>query len=222
MGRRTARANGRKSSVRAKVEHVFAHRKDRMGLRIRTIRMARAKAAAALASMAATRTDCAGSAAGLRPLDPAKTGNGPDPALPALRAGRQRPQSSNPDLRIGRNGRNAAAADPRGRPKREIKPLSEVSNFLIYCVLLKFVCRLCRLLNGPFQFGPSLGRRHDQWTRLLPTAQPALWPSPVPSTSATRNSEISGRLSAWAWARSSVLWTSALRRDHHHDRRRHR
>ena len=53
-GRRTAKANGRKSSIRAKVEHVFAHRKDRMGLRIRTIGMARAKAAAALANMAAT------------------------------------------------------------------------------------------------------------------------------------------------------------------------
>ena len=54
MGRRTARANGRKSSIRAKVEHVFAHRKDRMGLRIRTIGMARAKAAVTLANMAAT------------------------------------------------------------------------------------------------------------------------------------------------------------------------
>ncbi len=53
MGKRTAKANGRKSAVRAKVEHVFAHRKDRMGLRIRTIGMARAKAAAALANMAA-------------------------------------------------------------------------------------------------------------------------------------------------------------------------
>ena len=53
MDKRTARANGRKSSIRATVEHVFAHRKDRMGLRIRTIGMARAKAAAALANMAA-------------------------------------------------------------------------------------------------------------------------------------------------------------------------
>ena len=54
MGRRTAKANGRKSLTRAKVEHVFAHRKDRMGLRIRTIGMARAKAAVTLANMAAT------------------------------------------------------------------------------------------------------------------------------------------------------------------------
>ncbi len=54
MGKRTAKANGRKSSIRAKVEHVFAHQKDRMGLRIRTIGMARAKAAVTLANMAAT------------------------------------------------------------------------------------------------------------------------------------------------------------------------
>ena len=54
MSRRTAKANGRKSSIRAKVEHVFAHRKDRMGPRIRTIGMARAKAAVTLANMAAT------------------------------------------------------------------------------------------------------------------------------------------------------------------------
>ena len=54
MSERTAKANGRKSSIRAKVEHVFAHRKNRMGLRIRTVGMARAKAAAALANMAAT------------------------------------------------------------------------------------------------------------------------------------------------------------------------
>ncbi len=52
MGKRTAKANGRKSSIRAKVEHVFAHQKDRMGLRIRTIGMARAKAAVTLANMA--------------------------------------------------------------------------------------------------------------------------------------------------------------------------
>ena len=51
-GERTAKANGRKSSVRAKVERVFAHRKERMGLRIRTVVMARAKAAVTLANMA--------------------------------------------------------------------------------------------------------------------------------------------------------------------------
>ena len=52
MSERTAKANGRKSSIRAKVEHVFAHQKDRMGLRIRTVGMARAKAAVTLANMA--------------------------------------------------------------------------------------------------------------------------------------------------------------------------
>ncbi len=53
-GERTAKANGRKSAVRAKVEHVFAHRKSRMELKIRTIGIARAAAAITLANMAAT------------------------------------------------------------------------------------------------------------------------------------------------------------------------
>jgi len=44
MPERTARANARKSSVRARVEHVFAHQKDRMDLFIRTIGLARAEA----------------------------------------------------------------------------------------------------------------------------------------------------------------------------------
>ena len=37
MSRRTARANGRKSAVRAAIEHVFARQKGPMGLYIRTI-----------------------------------------------------------------------------------------------------------------------------------------------------------------------------------------
>ena len=37
------RANGRKSIVRARIEHVFAEQKDRMGLFIRTIGLARAR-----------------------------------------------------------------------------------------------------------------------------------------------------------------------------------
>lgn len=41
MPERTARANGRKSKVRALVEHVFADQKQRMGLFIRTIGIAR-------------------------------------------------------------------------------------------------------------------------------------------------------------------------------------
>lgn len=51
MSRRTSRANARKSVVRSKVEHVFGHQKDRMGLIIRTIGLARAKATITLANM---------------------------------------------------------------------------------------------------------------------------------------------------------------------------
>ena len=42
MPQRTSRANGRKSAVRSKVEHVFAQQKARMGLTIRMIGLARA------------------------------------------------------------------------------------------------------------------------------------------------------------------------------------
>lgn len=42
MARRTAMANGRKSRIRAFVEHVFAEQKSRMGLVVRTIGIARA------------------------------------------------------------------------------------------------------------------------------------------------------------------------------------
>ena len=47
-----ARANAQKSKVRAKVEHVFAHQKARMGLFVRTIGIARAMATIALVNMA--------------------------------------------------------------------------------------------------------------------------------------------------------------------------
>jgi IS5 family transposase len=40
---RTARANGTKSKVRARIEHVFAEQKSRMGLFIRTVGIARAR-----------------------------------------------------------------------------------------------------------------------------------------------------------------------------------
>ncbi len=43
MPKRTARANARKSAVRAHVEHVFAEQKDRMNLFVRTIGLARAE-----------------------------------------------------------------------------------------------------------------------------------------------------------------------------------
>lgn len=48
----TARANARKFSVRARIEHVFAHRKDRFGLFIRPIGLARAEAKVTLANLA--------------------------------------------------------------------------------------------------------------------------------------------------------------------------
>ncbi len=38
-----ARANAKRSKVRAAVEHVFAHQKDRMGLFVRTIGLGRAR-----------------------------------------------------------------------------------------------------------------------------------------------------------------------------------
>ena len=52
MPQATARANGKKSSVRAPVEHVFAHQKTRFGLFIRTIGLARAEAKLTLANLA--------------------------------------------------------------------------------------------------------------------------------------------------------------------------
>ena len=51
MPKRISCANGRKLAIRAKVEHVFAHQKDRMRLTIRTIGLTRAKAAITLANM---------------------------------------------------------------------------------------------------------------------------------------------------------------------------
>lgn len=52
MLEKTRRANGRKSAVRAYVEHVFAEQKDRMGLFIRTIGLARATTKIGLANLA--------------------------------------------------------------------------------------------------------------------------------------------------------------------------
>jgi len=48
----TARANAAKSAIRARVEHVFAHQKNRFGLFIRTIGIARAEAKLTLANLA--------------------------------------------------------------------------------------------------------------------------------------------------------------------------
>jgi IS5 family transposase len=51
MPKATARANAAKSSIRAHVEHVFAHQKNRFGLFIRTIGLARAEAKLALCNL---------------------------------------------------------------------------------------------------------------------------------------------------------------------------
>jgi IS5 family transposase len=52
MPERTAKANAAKSKIRARVEHVFAHQKDKMGLFVRTIGLARAEAKITLANLA--------------------------------------------------------------------------------------------------------------------------------------------------------------------------
>ena len=51
MPRRTAKANARKSAVRAAIEHPFAHQKGAMKLVIRTIGLARAEAAITFANL---------------------------------------------------------------------------------------------------------------------------------------------------------------------------
>jgi len=51
MPAHTRRANGRKSKVRAAVEHVFADQKSRMGLFIRTVGLARARTKIGLANL---------------------------------------------------------------------------------------------------------------------------------------------------------------------------
>ncbi|MFO7854145.1 MAG: transposase [Paracoccaceae bacterium] len=53
MPRNVARANAKKSAIRAAVEHVFAHRKTRFGLLIRTIGLARAETKPTLANLTA-------------------------------------------------------------------------------------------------------------------------------------------------------------------------
>jgi IS5 family transposase len=52
MPERTARANAARSKVRARVEHVFAQQKDKMGLFIRTIGLRRAEAKITIANLA--------------------------------------------------------------------------------------------------------------------------------------------------------------------------
>jgi IS5 family transposase len=52
MSEAMARANGRRSKIRAFVEHVFAQQKSRMGLFVRTIGMARARTKIGMANLA--------------------------------------------------------------------------------------------------------------------------------------------------------------------------
>lgn len=52
MSEATARANGRRSKIRAVVEHVFAQQKSRMGLFVRTIGLARARTKIGMANLA--------------------------------------------------------------------------------------------------------------------------------------------------------------------------
>jgi len=52
MSEATSRANGRRSKIRAFVEHVFAQQKSRMGLFVRTIGMARARTKIGMANLA--------------------------------------------------------------------------------------------------------------------------------------------------------------------------
>ncbi len=52
MPEQMARANAAKSAIRARVEHIFAHQKNRYGLFIRTIGIARAQAKLTLANLA--------------------------------------------------------------------------------------------------------------------------------------------------------------------------
>ncbi len=49
---RTRQANARKSTVRSKVEHVFAHQKGLMGLAVRSIGIARARVKIGLVNLA--------------------------------------------------------------------------------------------------------------------------------------------------------------------------
>lgn len=52
MPKRTAKANAKKSKVRARVEHVFAHQKDRMNLFIRSVGIKRDEATVTMANIA--------------------------------------------------------------------------------------------------------------------------------------------------------------------------
>ncbi|MEM9670695.1 MAG: transposase, partial [Pseudomonadota bacterium] len=52
MPKRYAQANAKKSRVRARVQHLFAHQKDRMNLMVRSIGIKRAEATIIMANIA--------------------------------------------------------------------------------------------------------------------------------------------------------------------------
>jgi transposase, IS5 family len=58
MPARTAKANAKKSAVRAPIEHIFAEQKARMGLFVRTIGLARATAKIGLANLGSRGSLC--------------------------------------------------------------------------------------------------------------------------------------------------------------------
>lgn len=92
------RGNASRSSVRAAVEHVFAHQKGSMGLFIRTIGLARARAKVGMANIA------------YAPAGPARTTTRPRLTQPAPGQPRRTPQSTSCSARIQRS---AARQNPR-------------------------------------------------------------------------------------------------------------
>ena len=75
MSEVTSRANGRRSKIRAFVEHVFAQQKSRMGLFVRTIGIARARTKIGMANLAYNLTRSFGARGELRLHDGTSGGN---------------------------------------------------------------------------------------------------------------------------------------------------
>lgn len=73
MSEASAKANGRRSRIRAFVEHVFAQQKYRMGLFVRTIGIARARTKFGMANLAYNLTAMSGIRGEVRPHDAKNT-----------------------------------------------------------------------------------------------------------------------------------------------------
>lgn len=80
MNQRTARANRRRSKIRAFVEHVFAHQKARMGLFVRTIGIARARTKIGMANLAYNLTRYLWHRGVVRPLEAKPAATAAQPA----------------------------------------------------------------------------------------------------------------------------------------------